>query len=407
MQGPSDPLSNFFNSKIEYNVDGRAVVYNSVEQAFQHLKAKTLSAQRPAADIMRAKSSGSAKYIGSTLNNHPNIDKWNRIEQSTIKQLLQIKLKASKRFRDKLLGTGQATLLHSVKDEKWGIGVETHDICNPLDIKTLKGRNLHGQLLMEMRDNHLSPPITSPSAMPTSNKVEYRPTITTPRPTSARPASVDTSSLHPGKIPPMPNITKPAHKTVHLIGSSILKNIQADRLSHRAQVEKQTAFTIDEAKNIKYQELKSDLVILQVGSNDLKNPSSSVDQVVENMASLVNKISESGSKVAISLTPMQAASHANDTINEKIKVSNATLELRYKNSKIGIFPNNNIDSWCLERDGVHLNRRGASILAGNIRHIINTGMGFTNRQAHNVHTRQHSSEQNHRQSNQYNYNQYN
>ena len=52
---------------------------------------------------------------------------------------------------------GQAPIYHSVRDPKWGIGLYTTDIRHPLRPTDITGLNLHGVLLMEIRN---SPPVS-------------------------------------------------------------------------------------------------------------------------------------------------------------------------------------------------------------------------------------------------------
>ena len=67
-------------------------------------------------------------------------------------ELIFAKSKVSKAFTEKLMSTGNSMLLHSVKDPLWGIGVDTTAICHPINLKGLKGDNLHGLILMRLRD---------------------------------------------------------------------------------------------------------------------------------------------------------------------------------------------------------------------------------------------------------------
>jgi hypothetical protein len=76
-------------------------------------------------------------------------------------------------------------------------------------------------------------------------------------------------------------------------------------------------------------QLESDLIVLQLTTNDLKVKSPA--QVIDDMKCLVNKIHHSlpSCTIALSLAPLQRT-HGN--MNQKIKVVNASLELFYKNS---------------------------------------------------------------------------
>ena len=114
---------------------------------------------------------------------------------------------------------------------------------------------------------------------------------------------------------------------------------------------------------------------LQLTTNDLKK--TSPDQVVSVMKNLVDKIHATvpSSKISISSAPYQRSAD----LNSKIKYVNASLELFYRDSSyLRVSTNDNINPAgdFYTRDGIHLNHRGSSMLAGNIRNIINHYLHF-------------------------------
>ncbi len=68
-----------------------------------------------------------------------------------MRDLLFIKKKFCRAFREKLESTKNDALLHSVKSKKWGIGIQTTNVRHPLDINSVPGRNIFGKLLSEIR----------------------------------------------------------------------------------------------------------------------------------------------------------------------------------------------------------------------------------------------------------------
>jgi hypothetical protein len=90
-----------------------------------------------------------------------------------LRELLEQKYRRCQRFREKLKATGEANILHSVKDLKWDIGLHTTDICHPHDPKSTKGQNLFGTLLMVTRSK-LANLKTAPEAPPLN---EPRPNV--------------------------------------------------------------------------------------------------------------------------------------------------------------------------------------------------------------------------------------
>jgi hypothetical protein len=184
--------------------------------------------------------------------------------------------------------TGEANILHSVKDLKWGIGLHTTYICHPVDPKSSKGQNLFGTLLMVTR-----------------------------------------SRLANLKTEPRPNVPPQSTRNVqvHLVGNSIIGGIDPARLStEKVHVKKSMVYTIDEAKSLKYN--SADMIIFQLGSNDpkKKNP----EQVVMDMDNRINKIHRHNPecKIVVYLVP-----HQKPTMNSKIKMLNTTWNMKFKNSE--------------------------------------------------------------------------
>ena len=128
VQGPTDPLSNFSNCMIPSTIDGKPITYRSLEQGYHYRKSRVLKEPVVSKLILEATSPTRAKQLGESLNNHPHIDRWTKMETSVMKELLNVKFDVSKSFREKLLGTGEAHLYHSVRDLKWGIGLQTTDV---------------------------------------------------------------------------------------------------------------------------------------------------------------------------------------------------------------------------------------------------------------------------------------
>lgn len=357
-QGIHDPLSNFYPCKLEISIDGRSFLYNSVEQAFQHRKAKFLRDQATAIKILQSSRSAAAKSWGDMLSSHPNISEWIKIEQKVMVELLHKKAEVCKSFREKLIQSGQAQIYHTVPDTKWGIGLHAAEIRHPLDPTAIRGKNLAGTILMAVRNvlKGGDKVVPSPTRFLYSDKIVSSPT------------RLYSEALTQSSIPILPR-----KKRVDLIGSSILKDVDESSLSSSADVYKTTAYTIPEALNLDIKKMKSDLIILQLTTNDLKV--NSVENVVDGMKSLVTNIQKSlpKCKLALSMAPFQ---RTGGDINQKIHVVNSTLHLIYKHSDVITFSNVNIDPnrGCLNLDGLHLSRRGSSVLASNLRSIIQVSL---------------------------------
>jgi ribA/ribD-fused uncharacterized protein len=317
-----------------------------------------LRERQTAINIRRAKNAFAAKSHGDSLNNHQRIDEWNKIEEPIMKELLMEKLRICKAFRDKLIKTDTANILHSVKDPKWGIGIATMDVCHP--IQSFKGNNLFGTILMIVRDSLLS----SNSQSHTSDKETLsKPSV----PNSNHQPQVSGAINMPlqKSVSVQSNDNGLKRKQVELIGSSLLNGIDVNRLCHNVDSRKSVAHTIDEAKSMLHATTDSDLIIYQLCTNDVK--SQCVEQVISNMKDLISSTHSRlpRAKIAIALPPMQKGE-----INMKLKAINALLELEYKDSAVLLCPNYNITPDYLNQDGVHLNKAGTKMLANNIRQTI-------------------------------------
>jgi ribA/ribD-fused uncharacterized protein len=355
---------------MEIMVDGKSFVYTSLEQAFQHKKAKTLRDQRTAVKIMQSRNAAAAKNEGDLLNRHPNIGTWKKIEDKIMQDLLLKKYHVSRAFREKLTRTGSAQILHSVDHMKWGIALRTTEVCHPIDPSLIKGQNVTGRLLMSLRE--------AMSRGTTCASTES--TITRNNNNSLSQASEPSPNMTSTTSSSRPNTTP----RVDLVGSSLLKGVDESRLSRSLDIHKTISYTISESSRLDLAALNSDLIVYQLTTNDLKlrNP----DQVINEMKALITKTQTTlpKCKVVISLAPLQSP---RNNINQKIKVVNATLELIFKDSNIITCVNDNITPYngCLATDGVHLNHRGSSMLASNLRGVILESMPYSSKQITRYH----------------------
>ena len=124
-------LSNFWPAKVEYEDD----IYPSVEHAFQ--AAKFPKAEREAFFLGSA---AQAKKMGRTANLPTN---WEEIKVDIMKQLVISKF-SNEWLKTRLLFTGHEELQEG---NMW------HDTFWGIDLRTGKGRNELGKILMEVRES--------------------------------------------------------------------------------------------------------------------------------------------------------------------------------------------------------------------------------------------------------------
>ncbi len=129
-------LSNFYITPISF--EGKE--YASVEHAYQAAKTTNpLEHQK----IIDAPTPGKAKRLGAKVSLRKD---WESVKQGIMLELLRIKF-SNPGLRQKLLDTGEAEL---IEGNNWG------DMYWGLDLKTGKGFNFLGVLLMQVRKELLT-----------------------------------------------------------------------------------------------------------------------------------------------------------------------------------------------------------------------------------------------------------
>lgn len=124
-------LSNFYNAPVTYN----GVIYNNNEAAFQAQKCVNECIKSAFVNL----SASEAKHFGHkvTLRND-----WEQVKVSIMQEIVKAKFDQNPELADKLLQTGDVKL---EEGNNWGD--RTWGTVNGV------GRNLLGNILMEVRDN--------------------------------------------------------------------------------------------------------------------------------------------------------------------------------------------------------------------------------------------------------------
>lgn len=124
-------LSNFYRTDIEY----KGITYLSSEAAYQ--------AQKCAVPNQRLQFSlllpGEAKRLGREVQIR---EDWNEIRLKEMEDIVRVKFTSNTELKDKLLSTGDILL---VEGNYWG------DTFWGVDIRTAKGENHLGKILMKIR----------------------------------------------------------------------------------------------------------------------------------------------------------------------------------------------------------------------------------------------------------------
>lgn len=183
--------------------------------------------------------------------------------------------------------------------------------------------------------------------------------------------TLETNSVHTTDLP-----------TVLLIGTSNIKFIKEDKLTPFAKVIKQIGYTLDETYQfISSSELTSpDLVLFHPFTNDVKryDPKQCVDKMNHIIEVVQNKWPQS--KIIISLATPRADEFHHHTNGQ---ILNALLEQHlHENQSVTTLNHSNMlhdgspDLNLLNEDGVHLNEKGVSLLASNMKRMIHNSLGI-------------------------------
>ena len=183
--------------------------------------------------------------------------------------------------------------------------------------------------------------------------------------------TLETNSVHTTDLP-----------TVLLIGTSNIKFIKEDKLTPFAKVIKQIGYTLDETYQfISSSELTSpDLFLFHPFTNDIKryDPKQCVDKMNHSIEVVQHKWSQS--KIIISLaTPRADEFHhhtngqiLNTLLEQHVLENQSVTTLNHSNMLHDGSPDLNL----LNEDGVHLNEKGVSLLASNMKRMIHNSLGI-------------------------------
>lgn len=153
VSGPEDSLSNFFPFPFWH----RGVRHESVEQAYQMIKAHHFGHSQAWNMILATKSASEAKKTGDSFFKskkfktecqrniwlQKRLSHWERIRSDVVLTLLKEKADQCPPFTQKLKESGSAPILHNVHDSFWGTGTR--------DPVPGTGKNLFGKLLEAVR----------------------------------------------------------------------------------------------------------------------------------------------------------------------------------------------------------------------------------------------------------------
>ena len=127
-------LSNFYPCEIEYE----GMMFDSVEKAYQSAKTNDLKLRE---EISLLDSPGKAMRFFKNRSKDVR-EVWNKVNLDIMRELLRKKFVENDYFRRKLLSTGNSEIQEG---NLWG------DVIYGVDLRTGKGLNILGKMIMEIR----------------------------------------------------------------------------------------------------------------------------------------------------------------------------------------------------------------------------------------------------------------
>lgn len=158
---------------------------------------------------------------------------------------------------------------------------------------------------------------------------------------------------------------------VIIIGDSITKNVQGHKLSRKLKV-KSVSFpgaTIEDTTDFikPYLRRKPKNLIIHVGTNNIK--SDKPKSIKSKLANLIQNIKKDHTSVRIAVSSLTTRKD-DPALTSKISSVNNSLEQYCKSNDIDFINNKSVDSTCINRGGLHLNRQGTVNLAANFRNYL-------------------------------------
>ncbi len=147
-----ESFSNFFETHFTLTIKSGSYHFNCVEQFFMWYKAKKFKDQEIADKILMSNyNPKEVKRLGRQVKNY-NDKEWDAVRASVMRTGLRLKFTQNEALKELLLSTGDKILVEaSPYDRIWGAGIREND-SRISDPEKWPGKNLLGQLLMELRE---------------------------------------------------------------------------------------------------------------------------------------------------------------------------------------------------------------------------------------------------------------
>ena len=161
-------------------------------------------------------------------------------------------------------------------------------------------------------------------------------------------------------------------KEVFIIGDSMIKHLNGREVSRNnsVKVRSHPGATADDFNDYVRPTVrkKPNLIIIHNGTNDIQNNLNTPQKIRKVISSIKGYDTDDNIKIALSTIIHQRDHDFKDKINE----TNRKVENLRKGKGIIFINNSNIDSTCLNRSKLHLNKSGTSLLIKNFSKAVNS-----------------------------------
>ena len=103
-----------------------------------------------------------------------------------------------------------------------------------------------------------------------------------------------------------------------------------------------------------------DEIILHIGTNNIRDESAK--DVASGVVNLITQVQQDSPTTRLTISPLLPRSD-NLELNDKINEANKILRSICSSHGLTLLQNSNVDLTCLNRRGLHLNRKGSQLLS--------------------------------------------
>lgn len=136
--------SNFAPATIRHN----GCLYTSVEHAYQILKVKDAGYSELAAEMTGMTDPYKIKALGDGIT--PSKE-WKNVEEQIMEELIRNKFQQNEKLRKKLLGDRYSSYYEMTHDTRWATRTRITASTDKIDVASLKGDNLQGQIVTRIK----------------------------------------------------------------------------------------------------------------------------------------------------------------------------------------------------------------------------------------------------------------